>query len=308
MNLPGKPSLDRSMRAVRAHGTTPDALALQTLDVPVAKTGDVLVEVHAAAVTRDELTWPEDRLPAIPSYEISGVVAEVGPDVDELSVGDAVYGLMRFDRDGGAAEYAVVAADGLAAKPQTLDHSAAAALPLAGLSAWQGLFDHGELTAGQRVVIHGAAGGVGHLATQLARWRGAHVIATARRGRDEVARLGAHEVLDPEHWLDSGLEPVDLVFDTAGGELLAQSAPIVREAGRIVSIAEEPPEQVARRVNASFFIVEPSHHQLSELARLADDGVVRPAIDAIFGLDQAQAAFERSMQRGKQGKVVLRIV
>ena len=297
------------MRAVRAHGSTPDTLALETLEVPVPETGEVLVEIHAAAVTRDELTWPEDRLPAIPSYEISGVVAEIAPEVEHLSVGDAVYALMRFDRDGGAAEFAVVAADALAGKPQRLDHTAAAALPLAGLSAWQGLFDHGKLTAGQRVVIHGATGGVGHLATQLARWRGAHVIATVTGARrHEATRLGAHEVLDPRDWLDAGLEPVDLVFDTSGGELLAQSAQIVRDGGRLVSVAEEPPPEVAARVDAGFFIVEQSGQQLDELARLVDEGAVRPAIDAVFALDEAQAAFERSMQRGKQGKVVLRIM
>jgi NADPH:quinone reductase-like Zn-dependent oxidoreductase len=308
MNLSRKISRERGMRAVRAHGSTPDTLALETLEVPVPEPGEVLVEVHAAAVTRDELTWPEDRLPAIPSYEISGVVAEIPPEAEDLAVGDAVYALMRFDRDGGAAEYAVVAADGLAGKPQTLDHVVAAALPLAGLSAWQGLFDHGKLTSGQRVLIHGATGGVGHLATQLARWRGAHVIATAGGARrDEATRLGAHEVLDAQHWLDAGLEPVDLVFDTSGGELLAQSSQVVRDGGRLVSVAEEPPQDASGGVDTSFFIVEQSGQQLAELARLADEGVVRPAIDAVFGLDEAQAAFERSMQRGKQGKVVLRI-
>jgi NADPH:quinone reductase-like Zn-dependent oxidoreductase len=297
------------MRAVRAHAATPRGLALETLAVPRPAAGEVVVEVHAAAITRGELSWLEDRMPAVPSYELSGVVADIGPDVDGLSVGDAVYGLMDFARDGAAAQYALIAASGLAAKPATLDDVASAALPLAGLSAWQALFDHGQLAPGQRVVIHGATGGVGHLGTQLARWRGAHVIATASaERRDEALRLGADEALDAKRWLDAPLDPVDLVFDTVGGELLARSAAVVRDGGRIVSVAEEPPEELTRAADARYFVAEPSQTQLRELARLADGGIVRPAVDAVYGLDDAGAAFERSMQRGKRGKVVLRVI
>jgi NADPH:quinone reductase-like Zn-dependent oxidoreductase len=168
------------MRAIRldAPGGL-QRLVLEQIEMPSLRGGDVLVRVLAAAITRDELTWPVDRLPAIPSYELSGVIEGVAPEVTELTVGDAVYGLTPFDRDGAAAEYAAVPAAALAPKPTTLDGVHAAALPLAGLSAWQGLFDHGGLEASQRVLIHGGAGGVGHLAVQLARRHGAHVVATA---------------------------------------------------------------------------------------------------------------------------------
>ena len=148
---------------------------------PGAGPREALVRVHAAAITRDELEWPLDRLPAIPSYELSGVVAALGPVVGDVAVGDAVYALTAFDRDGVAAEYAAVPAALLAPKPRRLDHVESAAVPLAALSAWQGLFEHGGLEAGERVLIHGATGGVGHFATQLARRRGAYVTATTSR-------------------------------------------------------------------------------------------------------------------------------
>ena len=156
-----------------------DGLVLQEIDVSVPEPGEALVRVHAAALTRDELEWPVDRLPATPSYELSGVVEAVGSGVDGVAAGDEVFALTPFDRDGAAAEYAVVPAAALAPK-HALDHLEAAALPLAALSAWQGLIDHGGLEAGQRVVIHGAGGGVGHLAVQLARHRGADVVETDR--------------------------------------------------------------------------------------------------------------------------------
>jgi NADPH:quinone reductase-like Zn-dependent oxidoreductase len=294
------------MRAIRLHAAGgPEALTLDQVEVPRPGAGEALVRVHAAAITRGELEWPVDRLPATPSYEMSGVVAAVAPDVDTVSVGDAVYALTPFDRDGAAADYVVVPAMVLAPKPQTLDHVQSAAVPLAALSAWQGLFDHGGLRAGQRVLIHGAAGGVGHFAVQLARHAGAHVIGTtSSAGVDSVRRLGADEVLDRStSRFDDVLQPVDLVFDTVGGETLARSAAVLRDGGRIVTVAEEPPDGMT----AVYFIVKPDRGQLVELARLADAGEIRPAVDAVFELADARAAFERSLARGKSGKVVLRI-
>ncbi len=170
------------MRALRLHSPGVEGLALDEIEAPGVASGEALVEVHAAAITRDELEWPVDRLPAIPSYELSGVVVEVASDVRGVAAGEGVYALTPFDRDGVAATYAAVPADLLARKPAALDHVESAAIPLAALSAWQGLFDHGRLEAGQRVLIHGAAGGVGHFATQLARGRGAHVIGTGIGG------------------------------------------------------------------------------------------------------------------------------
>jgi NADPH:quinone reductase-like Zn-dependent oxidoreductase len=188
--------------------------------------------------------------------------------VRDLSVGDEVFALTPFDRDGVAADYAVVPAAALAAKPRRLTHVESAALPLAGLSAWQGLFDHGGLAEGERVRVLGTSGGVGHLAVQLARGR--------------LAGEG---------------EPYDLLFDTVGGDALAGA---VGSAARVVSVAEEAH-------GATYFIVEPNRAQLVELARLADAGELAPAIDSVFALEDAGAAFARLAEHGKRGKVVFRV-
>jgi NADPH:quinone reductase-like Zn-dependent oxidoreductase len=253
------------MRAVRLHE---DGLRVERLSVPTPAAGEALVRVHAAAITRDELTWPTDRLPAIPSYELSGVVAEIGPGVGDLAVGEEVFALTPFDRDGVAADYAVVPASVLAPRPRVLTHVQSAALPLPGLSAWQGLFDHGQLSEGERVRILGQSGGVGHLAVQLA--------------RSQLA--------------DDG-KPCELIFDTVGGAALAAA---VGSAPRIVSVAEEAE-------GVSYFVVEPNRKQLLELAGRADAGELQPEIDSVFELEQAPAAFARVSEHGKRGKVVLRV-
>ena len=272
-----------TMEAIRLHRAgDPDALTHERIETPSARAGEALVRVHAAAITRDELEWPADRLPATPSYELSGVVVAVGAGVDRAAVGEAVYGLTAFDGDGAAAEFVAVPADLLAPKPPTLGHVESAALPMGALTAWQGLIEHGALQAGQRVLVLGAGGGVGHLAVQIARARGADVIERF----EDVA------------------EPVDLVFDTAGGELLSRSGSVVREGGRIVCVAEEPPPGV----DAVYFVVEPNRGQLEELTQLVERGDLRPAIDSVFPLAEAQAAFARTEERGKRGKVVLEVV
>ena len=253
------------MRAVRLH---PQGLTVEEVDIPRPRPGEAVVRVHAAAITRDELTWPVDRLPAIPSYELSGVVADVASDVRDVAAGDAVFALTPFDRDGVAADYAVVPAAVLAPKPRALTHLESAALPLPGLSAWQGLFDHGRLGEGERVRILGETGGVGHLAVQLARGR----------------------VSGPD-------EPHELVLDTVGGDALVAA---VRSGRRVVSVAEEA-------VGATYFVVEPNRSELVELAHRADAGELRPTIDSVFPLVEASAAFARLAERGKQGKVVLRV-
>ena len=258
------------MRALRLHRRGVDGLTVDEIEAPVPRAGEALVRVHAAALTRDELDWPLDRLPAIPSYEMSGVVEAVAPDVTDVARGDAVFALTPFDRDGAAADYVAVPADLLAPKPESLDHVQSAAVPLAALSAWQGLFDHGKLQPHERVVVTGPRGGVGHFAVQLARHRDAHVV-------------------------EPGERPVDLVFDTVGGDELAAA-----NSKRVVSIAEEAP-------GVTYFVVEPNRAQLVELARLVDDGALRPAIDSVFPLGEARAAFERTQERGKRGKVVLRV-
>ncbi len=297
-----------TMRAIRLLSPNgPGSLVLEEIDLPELSPDEALIRVHAAALTKDELEWPVDRLPAIPSYEVSGTVAAVAAGVETVSAGDAVYALTDFGRDGAAADYVAVAVELLAPKPRTLDDVQSAALPLPGLSAWQGMFVHGGLEAGQRVLITGAAGGVGHLATQLARHRGAHVIGTASPSSQEAARgFGAHEVIDGS---DLGsLEPVDLVFDTVGGSTLEASPAVIRPGGRLVSVAEETPEVPPEaKIETSYFVVEPNRDQLIELSRLAESGDLVPAIDSVFPLADARSAFERTQASGKRGKVVLRV-
>jgi NADPH:quinone reductase-like Zn-dependent oxidoreductase len=256
------------MRAVRL---TDDGLRLEQIEKPEPGPGDALIRVHAAAITKDELEWPTDRLPAIPSYEVSGEL---------VAGGDEVYALTDFGRDGVAAEYAVVPASLLAPKPRSLDHIQSAAVPMPALTAWQGLFDHGRLEAGQRVLVTGAAGGVGHMAAQLARHRGAEVIALTRQDRLE------------------DVEPVDLVFDTVGGELLERAAAL---GSRIVGVATEPAPP------GIYFVVEPNGAQLAEITKLVDAGELRPEVDSVYPLEDFEAAFDRLRAPGKHGKVVLEI-
>jgi NADPH:quinone reductase-like Zn-dependent oxidoreductase len=297
-----------TMRAVvlRAAGG-PEQLSLEHVATPAPGDGEALVRVHGAALTRDELEWPIDRLPAIPSYELSGVVVALGDGVDDVAVGDEVYGMTAFDRDGVAADYAAIPTELLAPKPRALSHIEAAAVPLAALSAWQGLFEHGRLIAGERVLIHGAFGGVGQFATPLAAHHGAHVTATTSAlGVERARELGADVVIDHSAgpW-EAGIDPVDLVFDTAGGERLARSPAVLRENGRLVSVAEEPPQ--ASGVSSVYFVVEPDRRQLSEITALLEGGWPPPAIDSVFALEEAASAFERTMAADKRGKVVLEV-
>jgi NADPH:quinone reductase-like Zn-dependent oxidoreductase len=294
----------RAMDAIRLHAPGVRGLRYETIDTPSLQLGEALVEVHAAAITRDELDWPLDRLPAVPSYELSAVVAAVADDVDAVSVGDEVLALTPFDRDGVAAEYAAVPATVLAPKPPSLSHVESAAIPLPALSAWQGLFEHGGLAPGERVLVHGAVGGVGQFATQLARWRGAYVIASAPPdGFDAARALGAQEVVDGRSGqFDEELGAIDLVFDTVGGDFLARAPALLAGGGRLVSVAEEPPGE------GTYFVVEPSRDQLIELTLLAAGGELRVAIDSTFALLDAAAAFERSLESGKRGKVVIQVV
>jgi NADPH:quinone reductase-like Zn-dependent oxidoreductase len=294
-----------TMRAVRlvARGG-PESLVIEEIGRPDVGPGEALVRVRAAAITRDELDWSVDRLPAIPSYELSGVVEAVGADVDIVSPDEEVFALTPFDRDGVAAEFAAVPADVLAPKPRAIDHIGCAAIPMGAMSAWQALFVHGGLEAGRRVLILGAAGGVGHLAVQLAKSKGAHVIGTASSGGLDIVRSsGADRAIDRDVDLQDAFEQVDVVFDTAGGELLARSPAFLRPGGRIVTVAEEPPEGV----EATYFVVEPDRDQLIRISELVDRGELRPAIDRVYDLDDARAAFARSMAAGKRGKVVLRV-
>lgn len=305
------------MKAVRIHQPGDHhSLVLEDAPTPVPATGDVLVRVHAASFVPDELHWPgswvdragRDRTPTVPAHEVAGVVAEVRYGSTGFSVGERVYGLGDWHRDGAAAEFIAIEARSLAALPDAVDFSTAAALPLAGLTAWQGLFTHGGLAAGQRVLVHGAAGGTGSLAVQLAHRAGAQVIASGRGKAAALAKeLGAEQFVDLEQDpLAATAGQVDLVFDTIGGELLAASAQLVRPGGVLVSVTAPPP--VAPEAGRSaFFIVEPDRGQLAELARQTAAGLLKPQVGAVFPLAQAREAFA-AKQHGIPGKAVLRVL
>ena len=247
----------------------------------------------------------------IPGHEFSGVVAAVAPDVRDVEAGDAVYALTDFYRDSATAEYVAVRSADLAPEPRTIDHAHAAATPLSALTAWQALFDHARLTAGQRVLIHGAAGGVGSFAVQLARWCGAHVIGTASaRNGDFLRELGADEVVDYRaRRFETVARDVDVVLDTVGGTTTERSWSVLRRDGVLVTIVRAPsPEWAAGRdARGLFFIVEPRRAQLNELAHLIDAGVIRPVVEAVLPLNQARDAYERGERDHPRGKLVLAV-
>src|SRR3954453_1171249 len=250
------------------------SLSLTELPYPEAATNDIIVRVHAASFIHTELDWPDtwtdragrDRTPSVPGHDLSGVVVELGYGPTELSVGQRVFGLIDWARNGSLAEYTAVEARNLAPLPIDIDHTVAAALPISGLTAWQGLFDHGHLTSGQTVLIHGVAGAVGSIAVQLAREVGAHVIGTGRTAdRDRAGELGVHTFLDldTEKLEDAG--EVDVVFDVIGGDILARSAALVRAGGTLVTVVE-PPQTQPRDGRSVFFVVESDRSQLAALA------------------------------------------
>ena len=304
------------MAALRAHRQGgPEVLVVERAPVPQPAAGEVLVEVHAAAITFDELTWPEtwkrvDSTPAIPSHEVSGVVVAVAPDVSDLCVGAEVYGLIRFDRDGAAAEYVVVPAADLAIRPTAVSHVISAALPLAGLTAWQALTTHARMQPGEKVLVLGGTGGVGALTTQVAHLLGAEVTATIRSdATDLLLGLGADHVIDTRvNDLGSIGADYDVVVDTVGGATLQSAFTVVRRGGRVVTLSAPPPPGLADQygVAATFFIVTPDRGQLVELARLVDAGQLRVAIADTFALADGRAAFESGRNPDRRpGKTVL---
>jgi NADPH:quinone reductase-like Zn-dependent oxidoreductase len=302
------------MKAIRIHEPTGiSGLVCEEAPDPTPMFCEVLVKVAACGITHNELDYPiwtcragHQRTSIIPGVEVSGVIAALGLGTAGIAVGDEVFGLTDQLRDGTAAEYVAVEARNLAPKPRTADHVHAAAVPRAGLTAWQALFDHGRLAKGQTVVIHGAGGAVGSTAVQLARWVGAEVIGTGRsHSRALVLELGADRfvALDAER-LEDAAGQVDLVFDAAGGQVLAQSAWVVKPGGTLVSVAAFPPfgRQDAREI---FFIQESNRAQLIELARLVDQGYLRPQVGAVYPLAQAAEAYSAKAAGGIPGRIVL---
>ena len=240
---------------------------------------------------------------------MAGIIEEIGPDVQNFTIGDAVYG---SPDSGGYAEYAVIPANEVAHKPRSIDFVQAAALPIVGLTAWQGLFDTAALQADQTILIHGAAGGVGSVAVQLAKWRGAQVIATASAHNLAFLRqLGADEVIDYNATrFEEVVKAVDVVYDTVGGETLQRSWTVLKPGGTLLSIVDEPSPEMAAAygVQAQATVVEPPHGaQLSKLARLVDAGQLKPIVSTILPMQQAHQAHRLIERRHVRGKIVLQV-
>jgi NADPH:quinone reductase-like Zn-dependent oxidoreductase len=288
-------------------------MALVERPEPQAAGNDVLVEVHASGFTPGELSWPSnwtdrlgrDRTPSIPGHELAGVVSALGYGTTGLSVGQRVFGITDWTRDGTLAEYAVVEARNLAPLPGDVDFTAGASLAMPGLTAWQGLFEHGRLQVGQSVLVHGAAGAVGSMVTQLAREFGAYVIGTGRAAdRQTVLDFGGQEFVDLENDALEDVGEVDLVFDVIGGDIGKRSAGLIRAGGTLVSIVG-PPEARPADGLAVDFVVESDRAQLSEIVRRVRDGRLRTNIGNVSTLDDAVAAFNPT-ERIK-GKTVIRV-
>ncbi|HTC89324.1 MAG TPA: NADP-dependent oxidoreductase [Bryobacteraceae bacterium] len=308
------------MKAIRLHQRGgPEDLVYEEAPRPEIKPGDALVRVHATGLTRTELTWDETyqnpggspRIPTIPGHELSGVIEAVSSGIRDLGPGDAVYGLIEFPHDGAAAEYVAMPAGHLALKPRTIDHVHSAAVTLSGLTAWQALFTHGALQPGQKVLIHGGAGGVGTLAVQLAHWKGAYTITTSSAANlDFLRSLGADETIDyTKTRFEEELSDIDLVLDAVGGEVIARSWRVLRPGGILISVAEPIPEDVPREhgVRGLYFIVEPDRDQLEEMAKLIDADSLKSIVAGTFPLAQAREAFELARKGHTRGKIVLTV-
>ena len=309
------------MKAVRIHRYGgPEVLVYEEAPKPKVGKGELVVRVHAAGVNPVDWKVREGylkallryRLPLILGWDFSGVVEEIGRGVTTFQPGDEVFARPDVSRDGAYAQYIAVKASEVARKPHTLDHVHAAAVPLAALTAWQSLFDAANLQGGQRVLIHAAAGGVGHFAVQLAKWKGAYVLGTASsRNRELVRSLGADEVIDyTTTRFEDVARDVDVVFDTIGGDVQRRSFKVLKKGGILVSILEPFSRLKAafRGVRAHFVFVKPSAQQLRQLAELIDAGTLKPVVETVLPLAEARQAHELSQRGHTRGKLVLQVV
>jgi NADPH:quinone reductase-like Zn-dependent oxidoreductase len=294
----------------------PEILVEGDLPQPQPKAGEVLVKVQATAVTPTEFEWfPTWNTPAgqprpfpiVFSHELSGVIESLGANVTGLKVGDAVYGLNDWFTNGAQAEYCIAPATAIALAPKSIDHAQRAVTPISALTAWQGLFGRLNLQRGERVLIHGGAGGVGIFAVQLAHWRGAHVVATASgKNLDFVKSLGADQVIDyrSEKFEDTVSE-VDAIFDAVGGDTLARSWRLLKNGGKLVTVASGNEKATDQKVHDAFMLVEAKASQLADIAALIDANKLRVLIEDVFPLAKAKDAYLRAQKGGMHGKIAL---
>jgi NADPH:quinone reductase-like Zn-dependent oxidoreductase len=293
-----------TMTVVLANSSAPDSLEVSTREVPTPAAGEVLLEVSAAAITSGELEWPETH-PFVPAHDVAGTVVSLGADVTVFRVGDAVIGLIGFDRNGALSEYVTVNAADLAVAPSSIDATQAAALPLGALTAWQALVDHAAVSPGQHVLVLGGAGGVGAYAVQLAAHLGARVTATARAGDAELVKsYGADAVIDYTTAFEDQVSDVDVVFDTAGPDAVARSWALLRPGGILVSIFDEVTSPSAA-VRGEYFVVEPNGQELAELVRLVDAGALRPVVGRVVPFADAATVFSTERDGHHPGKTVV---
>jgi NADPH:quinone reductase-like Zn-dependent oxidoreductase len=309
------------MKAIRIHEYgPPEVLRYEDAPRPELGDGDVLVRVHAGAINpvdwkiragyvRD---WLKYKLPLIPGWDFSGVIEETGPEARPWKRGDEVYARPDIARDGAYAEYIAVRASEIAAKPKSLDHVHSAAIPLAGLTAWQALFDAAGLSAGQKVLIHAAAGGVGHFAVQLAKWKGAFVAGTASaRNHDFLRSLGVDQIIDyTSTRFEDAVRDFDVVLDTMAGETRDRSWGVLKKGGILVTVLGQPAQEDARAhgVRAVGIFVQPNPAQLAEIAGLADKGKVKVCVDAVLPLAEAAKAHVLGETNRTRGKIVLQVI
>ena len=303
------------MKAIVVTDQAAGTAGMKLVDRPESRAAisDVVVQVYASGFVGTELSWPStwtdrldrDRAPSIPGHELAGVVTALGYGTTGLSIGQRVFGLADWYRDGTLAEYVAIEARNLAPLPGDVEFTVGASLPISGLTAWQGLFDHGRLRAGQSVIAHGAAGAVGSLVTQLARLAGAHVIGTGRAAdRQAALDFGAQEFVDLENDALEDVGGVDLVFDLIGGDIGKRSARLVRAGGTLVSIVGPSEEHPADGL-AINFVVESDRVQLNEIVQRIRDGRLRTNIGTVSTLDDAVSAFNPTKRR--PGKTIIRV-
>jgi NADPH:quinone reductase-like Zn-dependent oxidoreductase len=313
----------QTMKAIRIHNYGgPEVLHYEDAPRPQPQAGEVLVRVHAAGVNPIDWKvrkghmkdfWPH-KFPLILGWDLSGVVEELGTGpaaAGRFKIGDEVYSVPDPTRNGAYADYIVVREPELARKPNSLHHICAAAIPLAALTAWQSLFDTAQLQPGQRVLIHAGSGGVGHLAVQLAKWKGAYVFATAStKNQDLLRELGVDEPIDyTQQRFEDIARKIDIVLDTLGGETQERSWSVLKKGGVLVSLVQPPSEEKAKElgVRAAIIGVQPNGAQLSEIAKIIEAGKLTPVIDRILPLSEARRAHELSQSGHTHGKIALRV-
>lgn len=309
------------MKAMRIHEFGgPEVLELNEIAIPEPAADEVLIKVYATSVNPVDWKIREGQrkekfpgtLPLTLGWDVSGVVEKAGDKVRNLQIGDEVYSRPDPTRNGTYAEYVVVKANQVGLKPKSIDHINAAAVPLAGLTAWQGLFKYGQLLRGQKVLIHAAAGGVGTFAVQFARWKGAYVIGTASENNlDFIKQIGAHEAIDYKNeTFENKLHDIDLVFDTIGGDTQKRSLEVLKNGGRLITTLkpENQDEAKLKNIHIEGFMAQSDPKDLQQIADLIDEGQVNPVISMVMRLEDAMRAEQISEEGHTRGKIVLKVV